>query len=249
MQEKISTVVHEFKSISLEEMNTVALMKRTDTKYVIPFSLLKKILSEVVDDYSVLEIDDKRIMNYSSVYFDTEDYKFYNDHHNGKTNRTKIRQRKYVDSDLTFLEIKKKNGKGETNKSRIKIDDFDLKLSQNAKDFIKNKTKQDFNLTPTLWNNFYRVTLVSLKNKERVTIDLDLNYTIDNEEKSYKKLVVVEVKQEKFDRSSAIVQALKKHHNNPYSISKYCIGMVNLYDNLKSNLFKRKLLKINKISA
>ncbi|MGK0412641.1 MAG: hypothetical protein ACJA1B_000839 [Polaribacter sp.] len=70
----------------------------------------------------------------NAVYFDNFKVKFYFDHHNGRVHRTKIRQRKYVDSDLTFLEVKQKNGKGETNKSRIRIPDFDLDLSQELKE-------------------------------------------------------------------------------------------------------------------
>jgi hypothetical protein len=67
--------------------------------------------------------------------------------------------------------------------------------------------------------------------------------------KNYNNLVVIEVKQSRFDRKSIVVKTLKKYRYNPYSISKYCIGMVNLYKELKYNLFKQKLIKLNKISA
>ncbi|TXD52693.1 MULTISPECIES: polyphosphate polymerase domain-containing protein [unclassified Polaribacter] len=247
--EKISSTVNSFKGISLEEMNTVSLMKRTDTKYIININYLVEILDDLKEDYQVLEIEDRRIMNYSSVYFDTSEFKFYFDHHNGRVKRTKIRQRKYVDSGLTFLEIKQKNGKGETHKSRIKIPDFDLELSENLNDFIFKTTNTKFYLQPSLWNSFNRITLVNLKDNERATIDLKLSYYMNDIEKSYNNLVVIEVKQGKFDRKSVIVKTLKKYRYNPYSISKYCIGMVNLYKELKYNLFKQKLIKINKISA
>ena len=188
-------------------------------------------------------------MNYSSVYFDTSKFKFYFDHHNGRVNRTKIRQRKYVDSGLTFLEIKKKNGKGETNKSRIKIPDFDLDLSQNLNDFIFETTSKKFDLQPSLWNSFKRITLVNLKDNERATIDLNLSYYMNDIVKNYNNLVVIEVKQSRFGRKSIVVKTLKKYRYSPYSISKYCAGMVNLYKELKYNLFKQKLIKLNKISA
>lgn len=229
-------------------MNAVSLMKRTDTKYLIHVKLLASILDDLQKEYQVLEVDTKRIMNYSSVYFDTPEFKFYFDHHNGKANRTKIRQRKYVDSGLTFLEIKQKNGKGETNKSRIEISDFELDLSKKSNAFILETTSKKFNLQPSLWNRFKRITLVNLKDNERVTIDLHLTYSMNDLEKTYHNLVVIEVKQHRFDRKSMFVKTLKKNSYNPYSISKYCIGIVNLYPHLKYNLFKRKLLKINKIS-
>jgi hypothetical protein len=241
--------IQQFKSISLNEMNTVAFMKRTDTKFIIPISNLDLILKELQNSYQVLEIQEKRLMNYMSLYLDTSEFKFYHDHHNGKVNRTKIRQRKYVDSNLTFLEIKQKNGKGETKKSRIKIKDFETKLSKSSQDFIFQVTKENLVLKPSLWNSFNRITLASLEDEERVTIDLKLTYSMDNKEKNYENLVVIEVKQSRFDRRSAIVQVLKKFNYNPYSISKYCIGVTHLYPDLKYNLFKKKLLKINKITA
>tara|TARA_B110001450_G_scaffold108825_1_gene102936 strand:+ start:2386 stop:3159 length:774 start_codon:yes stop_codon:yes gene_type:complete len=246
--DEISNAIHSFKKITLEEMNAVSLMKRTDTKYIINVSSLAPILNELQKKYQVLEIDTRRIMNYSSVYFDTPEFKFYFDHHNGRVHRTKIRQRKYVDSELTFLEIKQKNGKGETNKSRIEIPDFELDLSTKSMEFISKVTGQVFDLQPSLWNRFKRITLVNLKDNERATIDINLTYSMNDKEKSYENIVVVEVKQHRFDRKSMLVKTLKKYKYNPYSISKYCIGMVNLYENLKYNLFKKKLLKINKIS-
>lgn len=249
MNNTFINTVNKFAPISLDEMNSVALMKRTDTKFVINISNLPQVLDTLLESYRILEIEKRRIMNYSSLYLDTEDFQFYLDHHNGRVNRTKIRQRKYVDSDLTFLEIKKKNGKGETNKFRIKIDDFETELSEKSKEFIAKITEQNYSLQQSLWNSFNRITLVNLKENERVTIDLNLTYTVNDKEKKYSNIVVVELKQSRFDRKSLVVKALKDIGHNPYSISKYCIGVANLYQHLKQNIFKIKLLKINKISA
>lgn len=248
MNKSLFLAVAKFHPISLDEMNSVALMKRTDTKYVINSSSLSKVLEKLSKSYKVLEIKGQRIMNYSSLYLDTKEFKFYHDHHNGRVNRTKIRQRKYVDSDLTFLEIKKKNGKGETSKFRIKINDFENELSEKSKKFISEITKEEYNLQTSLWNSFNRITLVNLKENERVTIDLNLSYTINDKVKKYSNVVVIELKQSRFDRKSLVAKVLKSIGHNPYSISKYCIGVANLYQNLKHNIFKPKLLKLNNIS-
>ena len=45
----------------------------------------------------------------------------YHDHHNGKLNRYKVRRRRYIDTDTEFLEVKLKNNKKRTIKSRIKL--------------------------------------------------------------------------------------------------------------------------------
>lgn len=249
MMHDIQFLVNKFSAISLNEMNSVALMKRTDTKFVINNSQLISILKKIKDEYKVLEINTDRIMSYSSLYFDTEENKFYKDHHNGKNNRIKIRQRKYIESNLCFLEIKQKNGKGETNKSRIAVKDFEENLTNSSKDFISQITKTEYNLAPSLWNGFNRITLVNLKSKERVTLDLNLSYKINDVKKSFENLVVVEVKQERFNRKSKIVKALKTIKQHPYSISKYCIGMISLYNDLKYNVFKKKLIRINNTIA
>lgn len=249
IQQNIKNEVQMFTSISLREMNSVSLMKRKDTKFVINKPQLISVLQCVNKDYRILEINNDRIMSYSSLYFDTPENKFYKDHHNGKKNRTKVRLRKYLESNLCFLEVKQKNGKGETNKSRIPIADFETNLSKLSTDFILNTTQKNYNLLPSLWNDFNRITLVNIANKERITIDLNLSYSINGVEKAYHNLVVIEVKQERFNRNSKIVKTLKTLRQNPYSISKYCIGMISLYNDLKYNIFKRKIIKINNITA
>ena len=249
MNSDFKNVINSLAPITLKEMDAVSLMKRTDTKFVVPLSKLTSILKEVGSKYKVLEIKENRIMTYSSMYFDTPNTKFYNDHHNGRINRTKIRIRNYVESGLFFLEIRRKNGKGVTNKSRISISGFEPHLSQKSNDFILKTTDQKLDLSPSLINKFNRVTLVSIENKERVTIDLGLTFTKDGKSKKFEELVVIELKQERFNRKSEIVKSLRKFGFNPYSMSKYCIGMVSLYEDIKYNRFKQKVRYINKIIA
>ncbi|MFD1293065.1 polyphosphate polymerase domain-containing protein [Lutibacter holmesii] len=249
MKQQIKQVVNNLDPISLSEMDGVSLMKRTDTKFVIHQKQLIEVLKTVTDKYRVLEINGNRLLTYSSLYFDTEDKKFYHDHHNGKVNRTKVRMRKYMESNICFLEIKQKDGKGKTTKSRIQIKDFETKLPQDLIDFIDSKTIEKIDLKPIIWNKFDRITLVNKHAMERLTIDLNLEFKMNSSTKEYHNLVIVEVKQERFDRTSPVVKSLKEKGINPYSMSKYCIGMTNIYPDIKYNRFKKKLIKINKITA
>ena len=247
----LNKILHEFNPISLMEMDSVSLMKRSDTKFIIHPSDLKNILTNLREnsDYQILKINNKTLMSYRSLYLDTLDTKFYLDHHNKRMPRTKIRMRKYVDSDLCFLEVKQKNRKGKTTKSRMSIKDFQIELNNDSKDFIKQETKKKYLLKPTLWNSFKRITLVNLSHKERVTVDFNLTFDMVDQNISFSNIAIVELKQEEFKQSSPIVKALKRVNKRPYSISKYCLGMMHLYPELKSNLFKEKLLYINKVSA
>lgn len=245
----VANQIEQFPGISLKDMDKYALMSRTDTKFILHEKQLVSILKTVSADYNSLEINNQRIMGYSSLYFDTLPKKFYHDHHNGKAYRLKVRMRKYLESNLCFLEVKQKDKKGNTNKNRIRIDDFETSLSAHSKEFIKNTISNEYNLAPSIWNGFNRITLANRFEKERVTIDLNLKFNINESEKSFKNLAVIEVKQEGLNRQSPIIKALRQHHLMPFSISKYCIGMISLYDDIKYNQFKSKILKINKISA
>ena len=110
-----------FEPISLSEMDSVKLMNRSDTKFVFSNQTLLQTLPKLQGYYRVLEIENIRLSSYQSLYYDTEDFQFYHQHHNGKTNRNKVRYREYIDSGISFLEIKHKNNKGKTIKKRIPV--------------------------------------------------------------------------------------------------------------------------------
>ena len=237
-----------FDKISLDEMNGVSLMKRVDTKFILTESQLLKVFSKIRKEYKVLEIDNERLMQYSTLYFDTQNKKCFKEHHNGKLNRYKIRMRKYLVSDLCFLEVKKKNNLGVTNKTRRQIKDFETILSSDSKEFIYNSQINDLLLEPALYNNFNRITLVNKNYPERVTIDTNLSFKSANKEKIFDNLVVIEIKQEGKRLNTVMNKALKLMSILPTNFSKYCLGITNTFDNIKSNRFKEINLKINKLN-
>ena len=117
----VADIVKSFEPISLAQMESVKLMNRIDTKYAVSRAALPAILEAAKADYYVQEIDGKRIATYDTMYYDTESLDMYVRHHDRQLVRQKIRIRQYVDSDLTFLEIKRKNNKGRTKKKRITL--------------------------------------------------------------------------------------------------------------------------------
>ena len=66
----ISNNLINFSPISLKEMDNVSLLKRVDTKFLTTEKKLLEILSLISSDYNILDIDDKRLMEYSTLYFD-----------------------------------------------------------------------------------------------------------------------------------------------------------------------------------
>jgi hypothetical protein len=242
-------IVQQFTPISLEEMDGVELMNRTDTKFVVSLDQLLSILEEVKDTYRILEVNGTRFSHYETLYYDTDDFLFYTRHHNGKRNRWKIRKRSYLDSDLSFLELKFKTNRGRTQKQRTGIPEIGVELNGDEEKFIGSKAGIDFHLSPQIKNNFTRLTLVEPNLPERITIDLEISFEWNKISKEFRQIVIVEVKQENRNRLSPFFQALKKRYVREESISKYCLGVAMLVPFVKKNNFKEKLIKVNKLES
>ena len=191
-----------FEKITLSEMDNVKLMSRTDTKFAFNISILPKVLEKLSQFYRVMEIDGDRLHHYKSLYFDTEDRKFYTEHHNRRVNRNKIRFREYVGSDLTFLEIKLKNNKGKTIKKRIKVDSISEKITEKQQEYIDKIIGYTIKVNAKQWIKFSRVTFVHKTKKERLTMDINLTFNNKKDEGDLKNIVIAEVKQERMSRSS-----------------------------------------------
>lgn len=240
--------IKRFEPITLEEMDSVKLLNRTDTKFVFHGDLIPVIFERIREDYRVLEVLGNRMSRYRTLYFDTPDFRFYTLHQNGKKNRYKVRMREYIESNLSFLEIKFKNNKGRTVKSRRKIDAIEDQLSAESIAYITEVMGYQTELVPKLWNRFSRITLVSNIHQERLTLDFGLTFEFDGQQKNLPNVVIAEVKQAKASRNSTFVQALKELRVRPMRISKYCMGCLSLNPGLKYNNFKQKVRTLNKIS-
>jgi hypothetical protein len=232
--------------ISLGEMDSVSFMDRVDMKFILPFNNLGKIMAELKGGYRILTIGENKVFSYRTRYFDTPEFIMYYDHHNGKLNRYKIRQREYIESRLGFLEVKFRSNKGRISKQRIENMAADRQLFNG---FIAEHTPYDpGRLCCTLINSFNRLTLVDHRMRERVTADFNLVYSGNAREISLYGLVIIEIKQDQADRTSGVYQALRKHSLRPSTISKYCVGLSLLNEWTKANNFKHIILQIKKLS-
>ena len=239
--------LNKFETITLSEMDDVKLMSRTDTKFVFNFSRLPEFLEKLSQFYRVLSIDGNLIHDYKSLYFDTEDRKFYIEHHNRRVNRNKIRFREYVGSGLTFLEIKLKNNKGKTIKKRIKVDSISEEITEQQQKYIHKIIGYPIEVSAKQWINFSRVTFVHKAQKERLTMDINLTFNNKKDEGDLKNIVIAEVKQERMSRSSDFMRVAKEMSILPMRLSKYCMSTLSLNPKLKKNRFKEKSLFINKL--
>jgi hypothetical protein len=242
-------IIFSLDPISLSEMDGVKLMNRIDTKYVLSVPVLNEVLQTISPQYFALEIDKQRIFPYKSLYFDTKDNYMYLAHHNGRLNRYKIRFRKYVNSNDTFLEIKFKEKGVRTLKKRIVVDDIETILGNKSSKYIEKNTPFDHTkLEPKIYTDFARITLVNKDLTERVTIDQNLTFYFNgNTPHTLNNLVILELKSEGGATRSLLVETLKDKGVFPKGMSKYCLGRAICECDIKNNNFKEKILTFNKI--
>jgi hypothetical protein len=239
--------INKFQSVSLQELDSVKLQNRIDSKYVLTKKQLVDVLDGICDDQYILQIDGIRIFNYQTVYFDTPDFQFYKDHHNGCVNRVKVRSREYIESNLCFYEIKRKLFGTRTDKQRKVIPTIYREVPIEDYNLIQYKRLENKPIEEKLSNSFKRITLTNKKFTERITIDLEINFDNGKKHIELPNLVVIEVKQGKTDVFSNTIQVLKKLRIHQSSFSKYAIGVSMLEEGIKYNNFKPILLKLNKI--
>jgi hypothetical protein len=246
----VKEALNSFVPVSLEEIDSVRLLDRMVTKFVMPAVLIPDLLSRLNGRYKILQISNNRISTYCTTYLDTNDYFFYHQHVTGREERNKIRFRKYESTGITYLEVKKRTYKKRTIKRRI-INDFSpgYRFDDKALEFIKYYVpEQNFMLKPTLMVRFKRITLVGAEIKERTTIDYDISFSdLDDHQINLPSITVIELKREGFIDKSPISGILKELSVHPSGFSKYCIGMAIMYDHPRKNILKKKLLLINKI--
>lgn len=243
-------ILQGFRPITLEEMDSVALLDRHDTKYILQRSDVEEMLPSLMSDYAILEVNNFRMSPYESQYFDTEDLLFYTLHQRGKRNRLKVRIRKYGSTGVTFLEAKFKTNTERTVKYRKPIADIRDYLTPDDLVFLGDNVGEQPKLIPTLFNSFDRITLANVVSGERMTIDLNLRFRdADGHEGHFDSLAIAELKQPVFDREATFAQLAKSRHIRPDSVSKYCLGIGMLNDAAKKNFINVKLRRIRKLET
>ncbi len=241
-------ILQGYPTLSLENLDSVALLDRHDTKYLFDKRHLAKILNALSDTYSVLNVGGYLATPYQTQYFDTADHLYYALHQRGKRNRLKVRIRKYCSTGVTFLEVKYKTNTERTIKYRKEIDDLRTKLTNDDLRFIRESCGQQPPLQPQMYNAFNRITLADLSSGERLTLDTELYFRNENGKgHEMGNLVIAELKQIQFNRESRFARLAKELQIRPDSVSKYCLGVGILNDVEKKHFINVKLRRIKKL--
>lgn len=258
-----------FERITLADLGKAQLMNRTDTKFLLPARQLPALLATLQTDYRWLVVDGHSLSPYETLYYDTADLRLYHDHLAGRSNRYKIRQRRYVQSDLAFTEVKRKTNKSRTVKTRIPysgsvafgadrvgMTNNEAHLDADSRAFVRQSMQTSpvdrlvdpTHLHPVLWVEYTRLTLVHRTTAERVTFDLNLTFRNASSLVDYPHLIIAELKQDA-RQPSAFLSVMRQQGHRPGSLSKYCLGLISLNQTLKHNRFKPQLKHLFNVVA
>lgn len=249
--EHIDALLRAMPPITLEQMSEIRLMKRTDQKYLTNLPTLLRLLEMTRDSYYSQEIEGRRISPYATTYWDDPSDLMFRTHQAGHAPRRKVRVRTYLSSDQSFLEVKKKDNHGKTSKSRVPVPSLQAVLEEQAgQDFLQQKTGFSLeHLVPTVGNRFNRITLVNRAKTERLTIDFDIQFYNYKTQLSaaMSNIVVIELKRDG-RVASPILPMLRALRIKPSGFSKYCIGACVTDPTLRVNRFKKRLIRVRKVS-
>jgi hypothetical protein len=163
-----------------------ALMERTDRKYVAPLDTVSELVEALGDTHRVLSIADRRYTSYRTLYFDTVDFASVRAHVQRRRQRWKVRSRLYVEDQLSRIEVKTKDNRGNTAKVMgISDPEYFGTLSAEDRDFVAFHLS-DFpgtdvrDLVPSAEVRYSRATLADLNAGTRITLDWGLTMHLGN---------------------------------------------------------------------
>jgi hypothetical protein len=224
--------VDAFAEISLAQLNQrAAMMERLDNKYLLAPAQMHAAIGHFLEHFEILAIDGLRSFRYDSCYFDDAELGNYHDHQRGKRQRFKVRVRRYLDSDLCFLEVKLKDRRGITLKKRwphqaSQFEQLDATELRQIEAVYQHQYGHAYGLPicQQLRNSYQRVTLVSKTGAERMTIDHTLRFNANGKTIDFPDVFLLETKSH--NANGLADRILREQHQHPISgCSKYCVGL------------------------
>ncbi|GIH08218.1 VTC domain-containing protein [Rhizocola hellebori] len=235
-----SEVIDRLHPIGLDELNRRAsLFTRLDRKYLLPVSELGLLLSALADRVQVLQIGPRREFAYQSSYFDSSELSCYLDSAHRRRHRFKVRVRSYLDSGLSFLEVKTRGPRGDTVKDRVAYHGtggFDDDARQYAEAVLAGHgiRRRLTGFQPVLTTRYSRTTLFVPATASRVTVDTAIEWTLPGGPTvAAPETVFVETKSN--SATHEVDRLLWSHRHRPCSVSKYGTGLAALRPDLPSH--------------
>ena len=145
-----------------------------------------------------------------------------------------------------MLECKRKNAADLTVKTRVEVPFDTTSLTKHHAVFTELPCSIE-SLETSLFNTFHRITLLHKTLEERLTIDVNIGFTIDDKQIHLDNCVIVERKRSPVSTGSPVPHLLRLVQAYPLSISKYCIGGYHLFNTNKNTLYRTKSRVLRKV--
>ena len=241
------TAIAAFTPTPTADASRSALQERLTTKFLLPATIAASILAELTERYTLLLAGDQRTATYRTLHFDTEDLAFFHAHRRGYRRREKARIRHYDDRRLSYFEIKLRINAHKTIKQRCVREYGDDVLHAEDLALLAQYTGIDGRLVPQVWTLFQRLTLVNVRDDERVTLDFDLRFRDGDREVERTHAAIIEVKQPRLCRHSPVMRVLQRHGIRAAEFSKYCAAIVALRAGVRHNRLLPRLRAFERI--
>jgi hypothetical protein len=229
-----------------------ALMTRRDRKYLVDLSLVPTLVDRLHAQALVLDIDGRRQFGYESCYFDTPDLTSYLLAARRRPRRFKVRTRTYLDSDTQWLEVKIRDGRGRTHKSRIPwTAQRPGSIGAGGAAFVAAQlagTVTDpepvvAHFAPTLTTQYLRSTLYLPDDGARVTIDESLEaWDRRGNDVAAPGLAIVETKGA--GPACAADRILWSLGQRPIKVSKYATSLARMHPNLPATTWRPAMRRL-----
>lgn len=245
---RVHEALSRFSSVSQPLLASRALLQRVDRKFALAAHDVAPVLASLSVAYGVLRSGSALAARYRTVYFDTEDLRFYHAHRRGRPERYKVRVRHHLDREMSFVEVKHRNVLGRSVKWVLPRPFGISTLDDEARAFVEGHCPVSAReLTATVWVTCRRITLVGYELDERVTVDCNLEYGNGVRSERWPDAAIAEVKQRRWANHSPSIRALRGARVCERAISKYCLATTRL-GNARGNPFKPALRALEQAS-
>lgn len=250
----VGTLVGRLPAVDLSGLDSaLALLTRVDRKYVVPLETFDRLVDALDGDWQALEIDGSRLFGYTSTYFDTDRLDAYRAHVQGRRRRYKVRVRRYTDSELCMLEVKRKGLRGMTVKTRTPHPAWASdELGAGGQTFVR-ETLGDHAPLPraplgaVVRTRNRRATLASAAGRARLTVDTDLVCGWGEAALALRPGFVLLESKVEGSGGAQVDRALRRLGERPVLISKYCVGVASLGLDVPDNPWRRMIRRFFEI--
>lgn len=259
-QRALAEVAARTAPVGLAEINAeAALMHRVDQKYLVTAATFRQLMDlaaqRLGDGLQVLDIDRQRVMGYESVYYDSPDLLGFRAHVQGRRRRYKVRSRSYVETGVSFVEVKYKTPAQTTHKVRTVYPDAPepgreslTSLPDHGVAFAGRVIADAYDLPlpdrmePVLRTTNRRATFLvgehGSRGAGRMTVDVALEFD-DGDSRSRLRPDMLLIETKSSGSPLVVDHLLRTLGERPVAMSKYCVGLSLLRDGVAGNRWRR----------